>query len=258
MYHILIIFFVICLLMSLNVKEPFSAYKKKFLIFSSIGDNSKHPMWIKDSNKMLFDVALYYYGDRPEFPYPKDNILISKKHKGLKFPNFREFYINHKSIVDSYEYVWIVDDDIEINTRDINMMFVTGKKYDLDFYQPSYTNDSHTSWYITRNIPRNSPDFSIYKKTNFVENGVMVLKTEYLSSLLNLFKLARSGWGIDFIILNMYYNKKIGILHNISIRHPFRQSELDNVLPRNKHAVYGKFLMNKFNTPLYMPMNLSL
>ena len=258
MYPILIILIISCLLLTLNSKEHFSGYKKKFLIFSSIGDNSKHPMWIEDSNKMLFDVALYYYGDKPKFPYPKDNIIIAEKHKGLKFPNFREFYLKHKSIVDSYEYVWIVDDDIETNTRDINMMFVTGRKYDLDFFQPSYTNDSHISWFITRNIPRDSPDFSICKKTNFVENGVMVLKTKYLSSILNLFKLARSGWGIDFIILNIYYHKKIGILHNISVRHPFRKSELDNVLPRNNHAVYGKFLMNKYNTRMYMPMNLSL
>jgi len=211
----------------------------KHLVFSSVGDRNSVQTWISDPSKKNFDLAIYYYGekDKPEF----DAELIVKR-KGLKFDNFYH-YLKHNEI-SQYESIWVVDDDIVIDTTSINKMFFLFSKYKLWLAQPSFIDGSSISWDITKKNPDR-----ILRFTNFAENGVAIFSKHILPKLDETFKDARTGFGIDLIwpYLLGYPKNKIAIIDAVSCSHPKgNESSLDKVIPRELHLTQGVELLKYY------------
>ena len=102
-----------------EIKQGFVP-KRKNLLFSSIGKRDSKiqalDLWTKDKNRN-FDIVLYYYNQEP--PEKCFDYCIYKK--GTKFPNFYHFMTNND--ISNYEAIWIVDDDIKMETKKINRLF---------------------------------------------------------------------------------------------------------------------------------------
>jgi hypothetical protein len=189
--------------------------------------------------KKYFDLAVYYYGDDAN-PVMDADIIV--KRKGLKFDNFYHF-INHNDI-SHYDAVWVVDDDIIIDTNSINKMFDTFSKYKLWLAQPSFIDGSRISWDITKK----NPD-CILRFTNFAENGVAIFSKHILPKLDETFKAARTGYGVDLIwpYLLGYPKNKIAIIDAVSCSHPKgNESSLDKVVPRELHLSQGVELLKYY------------
>jgi len=223
----------------LIIVSYFKHHKKKYLIFSSVGDRNNVQTWISNPSKKSFDLVIYYYGNK-EKPIFDANLIV--KRKGLKFDNFHHFLAHNNN--SKYDAIWVVDDDIIMDTSSINTMFFLFTKYKLWLAQPSFSEESMTSWDITRC----NPD-CILRFTNFVENGVTIYSRKILPQLIRTFNDARTGFGVDLIWPKLlgYPKRKIAVIDAVTCYHPKGdQSSLDKIIPRDLHVTQGAELLNKY------------
>jgi len=190
---------------------------QKNMVFTSAGDNTKFfNWWLSDSQD--YDIYLYYYGNNDE-TYNKyaSKVHYAKKGKGSKFQNFYKFYKENPEIIQGYDYFFIVDDDIEIKASDINDLFKTASKYDLQICGPSFSRDSKVSWPHTLHRDR------ILTYTNLVEVNVPLFSKEALKELMAVYDPVLIGWGIDFLATwanGLYMKKSYAIIHKVHCRNP--------------------------------------
>jgi hypothetical protein len=214
--------------------------ENKYLVFSSVGDTNCIHHWLADSSHRNFDLITYYYGDDPDFS-PDSNLLISRK--GLKYENF--YHCVHNINLSNYEAVWVVDDDIVMQTHAINRMFARFSQFNLLLAQPSFCADSRVSWQITRQDPT-----CTIRYTNFVENGVAIFSRDVLEVLKPTFKVARTGWGIDLIWPKLmgFPARKIAVIDDVCCVHPSdAPSSLNRVIPRHLHRYSGIELLKRYD-----------
>lgn len=213
---------------------------RKDLVFSSVGDNSRHRMWLKTKGKRNFDLWLCYFGDG--HGYPDDAEFYFSRH-GNKLQNFHHAYVNWRARVLGYEHVLLVDDDIEMQGDAINRLFELMKDHDLWEAQPSYSADSHISLDITEHNSR-----FVLRYTNFCESGVFAFRTDQLDRIVGLFTEATSPWGVDWVVPKLlgYPEDKIAVVDEVVCRHPHRDSELDRLIPRDRQKQEGLNLVGKY------------
>jgi hypothetical protein len=220
-------------------------HKAKYLVFSSVGDRNNIQSWTSGPGKKIFDVVIYYYGEEETPVFDVDTLV---RRKGLKLENFHHFLsINDAS---QYEAIWVVDDDIIMDTESINTMFSIFKKYKLWLAQPSFNEDSQISWDITRKKPNN-----ILRFTNFVECGVPIFSQKVIPQLKGTFKNAKTGAGLDLIWAKLldFPKDKIAVIDTVSCHHPKNlPSSIDLVIPRQLHLVQGIKLLNEYGM---LPLN---
>jgi hypothetical protein len=169
-------------------REISSNGEKKWCIISAVGKTSLHRNWI---NKYpAFDTHLIVYDDSYE-KFKHDTAFIVQD-KGSKF-NLVNNYLNaNKKVLNQYDYFYIPDDDIDIDSLNIHKLFNYMKEYKLAIAQPAI-NNSYYSYPHTHRRPN-----SILRYTNFVEVMQPCFSAEALKKVLFTFNENKSGWGIDF------------------------------------------------------------
>lgn len=224
----------------------------KYLLFSSIGNSSKHNMWLESKNR-IYDIVLCYYGDDDTYYKNLEEKSSSDfkvyRNKGFKWPNFYK-YIQTMDI-NKYNYVWIPDDDLEIKGDLINEMFLTlEKNSNIKVAIPSTSYDS-VSLSLNRKDRHDCKKYIEYK--NFVECGLLCFHTSLFNNKLfiKLLKSTYTGWffdlGLKYCFNEIDRKKSIAVLHNIIVRHPKRNepSDLDKEVPRReRHTYIYRFIRN--------------
>jgi hypothetical protein len=195
------------------------------LVFTSAGDNTNFiNWWCSDSNN--YDIYVIYYGNNEEnYALYAKYVTFIERRKGSKFQNFNYFYNKYPDIIAKYERFFILDDDIEIKSNDINRMFAFSEKYNLLICAPSFTHDSKISHIITKN-KRNV----ILEYTNFIEINVPLFVKEALIKLMNHYDPILIGWGIDTLAIwanGLEKEKAYAIIHEITCRNPKEEMKLD-------------------------------
>lgn len=191
----------------------------KYLLFSSIGDNyDAFDSWYCKRKKRNYDIKLVYYGD-DDNRYEKlkkysDDIIINK---GSKYQNLRDYY-DYFDIIE-YDYVWIPDDDIRLESKNIDNMFNLVSKKRIKISQPSMDPNGYNSWKINTNKYGIKKDIIIY--TTFVEVTCPILSNNVVKKTVEILKMYRNltAWGIDYIWQN-YFECKFGILYNVMVYNP--------------------------------------
>jgi hypothetical protein len=215
------------------------------LVIAPAGDNSLHFEWIKGNPN--FELVLLYYGD---------NIDVAKSYtnhtphvyasKGFKWWLIKSFIEENFDWVNQFNYIWFPDDDIRIETEEINKLFNIAKQYDLWLCQPSLL--GYASHQIT--LPQEN---SLLRYTNFVEvmSPLMSLKT--LLKLKESFDINYSSWGLDGIWSYMLGDPqdKIAIIDSIKMNHtkPPGSVELYSKIPHSlevdEELAFNKFTKGK-------------
>ena len=169
--------------------------KSKNAIFTSCGDRSNcHELWF-DSDKNFDSICVYYGNNEKIFENYNNKFDIALRIKGSKFQNFFYFYRNSPHL-NTYDRIFILDDDIIIDTKGINNMFKFSEKYDLDICQPSFSNLSIISHDITK-----KNESSIGRYTNFIEVNVPLMTRKAINKLNSVYSYSLIGWGIDYLFI---------------------------------------------------------
>ena len=226
--------------------------KKKFLVFTSAGDNTNfYNYWV--DNDRLYDIWIVYYGENND-NYNKYKKIVDFiiKGKGSKFQNFYRLWKLYKKYLIQYERVWLVDDDIEINTKEINELFKLAETYDFWVCQPAFTKDSQISHDITVKVEN-----SFFRYVNFIECGVPLLSRKSLIKFMEYYDPKLIGWGIDYFmiwILGQNEKDKYAIIDSISCKNPFAQEKKNNqqrehtkIKNSEKEQLYWNIIMYKYN-----------
>jgi len=149
----------------------------KYLIYTSFGDKSQIGSWLSgwEKSQRPFDIWATYYGDTEvDTKIVKKLNFFNKKRLG-KLPNFFRLYEKYSRLLSSYESIWIVDDDIQIENENIEKLFHYRKKYGVSILQPSNSNKGKVNHLITKKVDKNK-----FRYTNFVELTAPFWETNFL------------------------------------------------------------------------------
>jgi len=197
------------------------------MIFTSAGDNTDFiKWWCTDKEKQEYDIYLFYYGNNEEnFKLYESHVKHIEKSTGSKFQNFYKFWKKYPDIIDNYDRFFILDDDIEIRSEDINEMFKLSKEYNLEICGPSFSKESFVSQ--CHEVTKHK-DGIILSYTNFVEVNVPLFNRKALDNLMKWYDPILIGWGIDILYIwanGLDKKKSYAIIHKIQCINPYIHSK---------------------------------
>ena len=198
--------------------------RSKYLVYTSAGDHANLHYWLKNSagrkQSRNFDLWITYYGDE-EGRY-KDISNFHNMRKGSKFQNLYHVYQKWKDILDHYEAIFVLDDDIIIDCSGINQLFKIREQFDLWLLQPAFQPQGKISFDFTR---KNPPTFMRY--TNFVEVTCPLFRKDKLDTFMSVYDPVLTGWGIDLWYMDLLRpdSKKVAIVDAISCLNPHDSSK---------------------------------
>lgn len=177
---------------------------RKHAVFTSCGDRSKcFELWSGKNRK--YDLICSYYGnDNQYLKKYSDNFDIVFRRKGAKFQNFFYFY-RQINFLKLYERIFFLDDDIILNTNEINDMFDFSKAFDLEICQPSFSTKSKISHWVTKQKEKNP----IGRYTNFIEMNTPLMTKKAINNFDSIFDNSLSGYGTDYLFIWINNNRQI-------------------------------------------------
>lgn len=236
------------------------------LVFAAVGRNAKHEThWLSHPEERRFDVYLVAYEAIPQLP-DRRNVRYYEEHTGTKPILLKHALGMRREVFTDYDAVFVVDDDIELDTRQINALFDIMCRFDLQMAAPAYTSDSQTSWPTTVHKPG-----SFLRFTNFVEVGVTILSRAALATVASTLDASTTGYGLDFAwahLVGHETGREIAVLDAVQCRHPPRASAVDRLVPRAEHRRDGQNILQRYGLndtdcdlypvlPQYLPRVLS-
>ena len=194
-----------------NIKQP----KSKNLVFSSVGNHSNLSLWLRGKDD--FDLWISYYGDEKNRYREQCDFYMEKK--GGKFPALYYVYQHWKTLLDQYDAILVMDDDIVIDGYSIVKLFRIRKNYDFWLLQPAFDKKGKISHPITK---QNQDTFLRF--TNFVENTCPLFRKNKLDLFMQAYDPILVGWGIDWWYMELFSEgtnrRKIAVVDSISCINP--------------------------------------
>lgn len=195
-------------------------------VISAVGSDSLHKNWLNGQKERSFDLHLIVY-DNSFGKFYNDGDFVSAK-RGYKLRLVYDYLKNNPELLDAYDYYFIPDDDIMTNAKDIEKLFKTMEKYNLQIAQPALR-DSYYTYPITL---RNS--LCKLRYTSFVEMMLPCFSNNALKKVLNTFNANISGWGVEFHWPKLIETNGLdmAVLDNVPMMHtqPVKQGRQANVL----------------------------
>ena len=171
-----------------------SAPSSRYLVYTSAGDYANFHPWLR--GKRNFDLWVTYYGNQGS--RYKDLSDFYNMYQGSKWQNLRNVYLKWPEILEHYDAILAMDDDILINTANINRLFAIRKEFDLWICQPSYDVRGKIRHKITASQPSN-----LLRYVNFVENGCSVFRKDKLDEFMKVYDGSLGGNGVDYWFLKV-------------------------------------------------------
>jgi len=192
----------------------------KNLILAPANKDALIHEWLDKKEDRTFDLWVTYYDDDYNDEGEKflkgyaDKVFVKK---GFKYPSAHGVITDFPEIFD-YEYVWMPDDDILLNTHQINRMFEIFKEYDLWLGMPGIERGpgSHNTFMTQARQPAN-----LLRYIGFIEVQCPLFSSYALKKCWNTFNESQSGWGIDIVwpaLLKRPLNK-IAVIDEIGAKH---------------------------------------
>ena len=168
--------------------------RKPNLVVVRAGEKSLHPGWLdQDYAERSFDLVVSYFSDRAFDDHPEAPGVGKVLIKGGKWDGLYKTLAGTDDL-ESYEHIWLPDDDIATDGRTIGRTFELAKEYALGVCQPSLSRES----YYTHFMFSQCESFRL-RYTNHVEIMVPCLSRDVLRRALPYFETTMSGFGLDYI-----------------------------------------------------------
>mmetsp|Transcript_13021 Transcript_13021/g.15804 ORF Transcript_13021/g.15804 Transcript_13021/m.15804 type:complete len:339 (+) Transcript_13021:154-1170(+) len=207
----------------------------RYLVVIPAGDNSLHchpgSRWFpcnsskseeginekKINEKSKFDLCIIYYGvdDCLAKEYEKQCKYFFHK-QGPKWQLIR--HVLKEGFWKDYEYIWMPDDDLEINRKSIERMFEIASKYGVKMGQPSLYNKNIQKQYIPLLVHRRN---TILHFTNFVEIMCPFFRFDIMDEIVKTIddENVKSGWGLDILWPNLINFQDIAVIDETPLTH---------------------------------------
>lgn len=156
-------------------------------VISAVGRSSLHREWMRGG--CHFDLHLLVYDDSYG-EFVNDTPFVCRM-KGYKLKLVYQYILSNPEVLENYEYFFIPDDDISMDSDKINALFGMMRHYGLQIAQPSLVN-SYYLWGHTLRDP-----YCVLRYTNFVEMMVPCFSREALGKILFTFGENETGWGTE-------------------------------------------------------------
>ncbi len=185
---------------------------RRNLVITRAGGSSLHGSWLSPSGDRNFDLLVAAY-DAQAIEVDGDGV----EHlfiPGFKVEGWRKLFESHPDILDRYDRIALLDDDLATCARDISACFDIGAERGLALWQPSLTWDSYATYGATLSNP------ALYMRyVNYVEMMCPFFRSEELRRIVPIFSLGYET-GVDLVWNSLVSEpSKIAILDCIKIRH---------------------------------------
>lgn len=173
--------------------------------------------WMDSEPDRNFDICLLFYHEHIDHPEKYQKVDYFFHLKDFKYKMIYDLLVNIKpEWLDEYDHFYFLDDDIEINTKDINQLFLLSKAFETKISCASLSHDSFCSWPIFR---QNKNCFLRY--VGQIEVMAPMFDREALKICMPTFIENRSSWGFDSVwskLLNYTENKLI-VFDSVVMKH---------------------------------------
>lgn len=163
---------------------------KRNLVIVRAGRSSLHAGWTEGAGEADFDLLVAAY----EAGVPHGQSDLSVFLPGRKIAGYHALFQCYPEIVTRYDFIALIDDDIEATKLDLNRLFAIGRQYKLDLFQPALSWDSYFSYAATLVSGKRY----LLRYTNTVEMMCPVFSARCLQTALKLFGLGYET-GIDLL-----------------------------------------------------------
>jgi len=167
-----------------------NSMRHKNLIIVRAGQKSLHPAW-RNGAEPTFDILVAAYDAAA-----MANDTESVRHElfpGAKVAGWNSILRDRPELLERYERIAFVDDDIAADAATFNRCFEVGERYGLHIWQPALSPDS----YITYAASLQNPQFEL-RFCNYVEMMCPFFQAAALKRVAPLFSLGFES-GIDLI-----------------------------------------------------------
>ena len=166
--------------------------KSNLLVINS-GKDALHQNWIQDHTEYGFDLCLIIYDDAEYTDLNSSKAKYIFKNNDYKYKNIKKYIT--KEIYSKYEYIGIIDDDMETTPEKVSEVFTMAKKHNFDLCQPTLTHDSYSSHRQT--LTHSGSDFRI---SNAVEIMCPFFSSRALDAVIDDFDTSPfgQGYGLEY------------------------------------------------------------
>lgn len=216
---------------------------KRSLILALVGDTWWPGKWLSNVTAAEFDLGVVYIGQHPQtFTCPECAHIW--RMRGLKWQVIQRVSSSPKwdEIAAEYDYVMFADDDLVMQTCDLNILFRIMSEYQLMLAQPSLCNGS-VSW--VAHFLTQRPD-TLLRYSTFVEIMAPTFDMGFFTNVVRhtfFTGISGYGFGADHLwpALLRYPRRGVAVIDAVCIMHPKRVSgsiyEIRTTFPQpNKEA----------------------
>lgn len=159
------------------------------LLYVRAGTASLHPTWVCQDPNRNWDCYVSYYAPAASTPVGERHSTGGRN----KFEGFLAMLQNDPSILEQYDWFFLVDDDIAFKPRDISRFFEYCRKLQTDLAQPSLKWSCFWTFPHTVHNP-----ITVARRTNFVEVMMPCFSRRFLKCALDTFTFNISTWGLEY------------------------------------------------------------
>jgi hypothetical protein len=117
------------------------------LVIVRAGRASLHPTWLAGAERARFDLLVTAYEEGvPAISGRPDVATLPAP--GRKIAGFDRIFTDYPELLDDYERIALLDDDLETDAAAINRVFDIGESHGLCIWQPALTPDSYFSYAV--------------------------------------------------------------------------------------------------------------
>ena len=163
---------------------------RRNLIVVRAGDASLHRRWVNDSRTRNFDLLVSYYGATPGRHAARADHYHAMR--GPRWPAHDWLWRHRREVLDAYDHVAYVCDDVDADTRAWNLVFDLAAWFGLDLAQPAIV--GHVNHPVTAPVAG-----ALLRYVDFVELMCPVFSRRALERCADTFGESVSGWGLDYL-----------------------------------------------------------
>lgn len=193
---------------------------KRYAVYLQCGSGSIHSRWLPDSAQS-WDLIVNHYDPTFVGRIPcQVEFQQTGELPGTKFTSFHTLLQRWPEIVDGYDYVLLLDDDIAFEAADVAALFALAADEGLELAQASLSRDSHACHGIFR-----TREGGRLRYVNGVEIMMPMISRAALTETRNVFGETVSGWGLDVALAKMVkerLNGRAAVADSIVARHTKR------------------------------------